>query len=78
MGMGAPHKRDEYWRYTDPSALTAVPTAPAALFTNDEAPMFDGIDRVRVVFVDGMFMTRTQSDDLITGWRQRLKHWRTL
>ena len=61
--QGAPHKRDEYWRYTDPSALTAVPTAPAALFSNDEAPMFDGIDRVRVVFVDGVF-DADQSDDL--------------
>lgn len=61
--QGAPHKRDEYWRYTDPSALTAVPTAPAALFSNDEAPMFDQIDRVRVVFVDGVF-DADQSDDL--------------
>lgn len=61
--QGAPHKRDEYWRYTDPSALTAVPTAPAALFSNDEAPMFDDIDRVRVVFVDGVF-DAAQSDDL--------------
>jgi Fe-S cluster assembly protein SufD len=61
--QGAPHKRDEYWRYTDPSALTAVPTTPAALFSNDEAPMFDEIDRVRVVFVDGVFDAE-QSDDL--------------
>lgn len=61
--QGAPHKRDEYWRYTDPSALVAVPTAPAALFSNDESPMFDDIDRVRIVFVDGVF-DADQSDDL--------------
>ena len=61
--QGAPHKRDEYWRYTDPSALTAVPTAPAALFSNDDAPMFDHVDRVRIVFVDGIF-DPAQSDDL--------------
>jgi Fe-S cluster assembly protein SufD len=61
--QGAPHKRDEYWRYTDPAALTVVPTTPAALFTSEEAPMFDAIDRVRVVFVDGVY-DPDQSDDL--------------
>ncbi|PIB24690.1 Fe-S cluster assembly protein SufD [Amylibacter kogurei] len=61
--MGAPNKRDEYWKYTDPSALTAIPAANAALFENDETPMFDSIDRLRVVFVDGVY-DPAQSDDL--------------
>lgn len=47
--QGAPHKRDEYWRYTDPSELTVVPTKPAALFSNDESPMFDLVDCIRIV-----------------------------
>lgn len=62
--LGAPVKRDEYWRYTDPSSLTS-PTAPhAALFDDsDEAPAFDGIDRLKIVFVDGVF-DPSQSDAL--------------
>ena len=61
--QGAPHKRDEYWRYTDPSELTVVPTKPAALFSNDESPMFDLVDCIRIVFVDGIIDT-DRSDDL--------------
>lgn len=61
--MGLPGKRDEYWRYTDPTTLTAAQATPAALFdAGDETPLFDGIDRVRLVFVDGVF-DPTQSDD---------------
>lgn len=53
--MGLPHRRDEYWRYTDPARLIAD-TADAAVFDpKDEAPVFDGIDRLRLVFVDGVF-----------------------
>ncbi|GLQ34253.1 Fe-S cluster assembly protein SufD [Amylibacter marinus] len=61
--MGAPHKRDEYWKYTDPSALTAIPTADADLFSTDAPIMFDEIDRVKITFVDGVF-DADQSDDL--------------
>ncbi len=61
--MGAPVKRDEYWKYTNPTGLTALPTPKAALFINDETPMFDGVDRVKLVFVDGVF-DAAQSDDL--------------
>jgi Fe-S cluster assembly protein SufD len=62
--MGMPGKRDEYWRYTDPSALTSAQVVPAALFdAGGEAPLFDSIDRVKIVFVDGVF-DAAQSDDL--------------
>ena len=61
--MGAPVKRDEYWKYTNPADLTEVPTPKAALFETDEAPMFDTIDRVNLIFVDGVF-DADQSDDL--------------
>ncbi|NKB29614.1 MAG: Fe-S cluster assembly protein SufD [Rhodobacteraceae bacterium] len=60
---GLPGRRDEYWKYTDPASLT-VPNAPsAALFKTDESPFFDGIDRLRIVFVDGVF-DAAASDDL--------------
>ena len=61
---GAPSKRDEYWKYTNPNKLTIIPTEPAALFSNDETPMFSNIDRVKIVFVDGI-LDLDQSDDLM-------------
>jgi len=62
--MGLPGKRDEYWRYTDPTALTTPDAPRAAVFdASDEAPLFDGIDRLKLVFVDGVF-DPAQSDDL--------------
>ena len=62
--MGLPGKRDEYWRYTDPSSLT-VPSAPkAGLFdTKGEPRPFSAIDRLKIVFVDGVF-DPSQSDAL--------------
>ena len=60
--VGLPGRRDEYWRYTDPSALNTPEAPPAALFDpGDEAPAFDGLDRLRLVFVDGVF-DPSQSD----------------
>ena len=62
--MGMPGKRDEYWRYTDPTSLTTVEALKAAVFDDsDEAPVFDAIDRVKVVFVDGVF-DAAASDEL--------------
>jgi len=62
--FGVPTKRDEYWKYTNPQKLTMIPTEPAALFSNDEPQMFESIDRVKIVFVDGI-LDLSQSDDLI-------------
>ena len=61
--MGLPTRRDEYWKYTDPATLTAPEAPEAALFHNDEGPLFDATDRIRVVFVDGVF-DADASDDL--------------
>ncbi|PLL13261.1 Fe-S cluster assembly protein SufD [Tabrizicola sp. TH137] len=62
--MGLPAKRDEYWRYTDPSSLTVVEAPPATVFAaTDESPVFDAIDRVKIVFRDGVF-DAAASDDL--------------
>ncbi|SHG70244.1 Fe-S cluster assembly protein SufD [Cognatiyoonia sediminum] len=61
--MGLPTRRDEYWKYTDPTSLTSVDAPEAALFHNDEGPLFDAVDRVKIVFVDGVF-DEAASDDL--------------
>jgi Fe-S cluster assembly protein SufD len=66
--MGLPSKRDEYWRYTDPSTLTASQAAKAAVFhAGDEPPVFDGIDRVKLVFVDGVFDPAQSDDPVLAG-----------
>ena len=62
--MGMPVRRDEYWRYTDPTSLTQPQAPHAALFdAGDEVPLFDAIDRLKIVFVDGVF-DADASDDL--------------
>ena len=53
-GMGLPMRRDEYWRWTDPTSLTSLEAPKAALLAADEAPMFDRIERAQIVFVDGI------------------------
>jgi len=66
--MGLPVRRDEYWRYTDPASLNA-PEAPVAhrFDASDEAPPFDGMDRLKVVFVDGVFDPKASDDLTLAG-----------
>ena len=52
---GAPSRRDEYWRFTDPTSLTAIPAARAAVPAEVKRPMFEDVERVRLAFVDGVF-----------------------
>ncbi|MDB4212273.1 SufD family Fe-S cluster assembly protein [Ascidiaceihabitans sp.] len=61
--MGLPSRRDEYWKYTRPDTLTQAVAVPAALFHNDEAALFDDVERLKIVFVDGVF-DADASDDL--------------
>ncbi len=61
--MGLPERRDEYWKFTRPDGLTAAKPEPAAVFHNDETPLFDQMDRLKIVFVDGEFDAEA-SDDL--------------
>jgi len=63
QAAGLPHRRDEYWKYTDPATLVHADVTEAALFDNDEGPLFDDVDRVKIVFVDGVY-DAAQSDDL--------------
>ena len=66
--MGLPTGRDEYWKYTDPSSLTQTGATKAAVFDDsDEAPLFKGIERVKIVFVDGVFDASLSSDLAMDG-----------
>lgn len=53
--QGLPSQRDEYWRYTNPQALVTPNPAKAALFHDDETPLFSDMDCLKIVFVDGLF-----------------------
>jgi Fe-S cluster assembly protein SufD len=82
--MGLAHKRDEYWKYTDPTSLTVSGPVHAPVFDNNEAPQFDAIDRIKIVFVDGVFDADASDDfacegveisrlcDLTDGWASEL------
>ncbi len=62
--MGLPSRRDEYWKYTDPTTLAQPEAPPAALFdVGDDTPVYGEIDRLKIVFVDGVF-DPDASDDL--------------
>ncbi len=62
--MGLPGPRDEYWRFTRPDDLNAPAAPEAAVFDNSgETPLFSSIDRLKIVFRDGVFDAEA-SDDL--------------
>ena len=62
--MGLPGPRDEYWRYTDPKAFNAPVPAPIPIEDKaPDSPLFADLDRLKLVFVDGVF-DEAESDDL--------------
>ncbi len=63
LAMGLPERRDEYWRFTRPDGLNAPQAPPAAVVDFKEAPVFGDVDRLRIVFRDGVFDAEA-SDDL--------------
>ncbi len=63
LSMGAAGRRDEYWRYTNPTELNAENTADVGILELDESPVFDGVEKLLITFVDGVFSPE-QSDDL--------------
>lgn len=63
QAMGLPTARDEYWKFTRPDTLVAPEVPPAGTLENDEGPMFGARDRLKIVFVDGVFDAEA-SDDL--------------
>ncbi len=68
LESGAPVKRDEYWKYTDPTRLTA-PLAP--LEATDTAPEFQSqfgdLDPRRARFVNGRFRPDLSDDLALDG-----------
>jgi len=61
--MGLPTRRDEYWKYTRPDTLVSADAPPADVFHTEETPIFGAFDRLKIVFVDGVFDPEA-SDDL--------------
>jgi Fe-S cluster assembly protein SufD len=54
--LSLPEKRDEYWRYTDPALLVAPGAECAEVFEiTDESAVFSDVERLKLVFVDGVF-----------------------
>lgn len=64
---GLPGRRDEYWRYTRPDTLVQPSAPTAAVFVTEDAPLFDGLDRVKLVFVDGVFDAAASDDPFLAG-----------
>lgn len=63
-GMGLPARRDEYWRFTRPDELTRAEATPAEVLILDEKPVFGDLDRLRLIFVDGVLDTEL-SDPMV-------------
>ena len=64
--MGLPTRRDEYWRWTDPAAFNAPEPAGGAALRVDK-PIFEGRDKVRLVFVDGVFDAAASDNPALAG-----------
>jgi len=67
LEMGLPGRRDEYWKYTRPDPLTQAAVPTAAVFEHDDTPVFEEIDRLRIVFVDGVFDAEASDSLALTG-----------
>ena len=67
QAAGLPGRRDEYWKFTRPDKLTQAVAVPAALFHNDEVPLFSNLDSLKIVFVDGVFNAEASDDLSLSG-----------
>jgi Fe-S cluster assembly protein SufD len=66
--IGLPERRDEYWRFTDPARFLATDAPQAEVFRiTDESGVFEEIERLRIVFVDGVFDPEASDDLAETG-----------
>ncbi|WP_413871055.1 SufB/SufD family protein [Albidovulum sp.] len=63
---GLPGRRDEYWRWTDPAPFNAPDAAPGTAVRVD-TPLFEGRDKVRLVFTDGVFDAAASDDAVLAG-----------
>jgi len=64
---GLPHGRDEYWKFTRPDSLTSAEPKPAAVFTAGDPEIFGDLDRVTLVFTDGVFDAAASDDPSLAG-----------
>ncbi|MDE0589515.1 SufD family Fe-S cluster assembly protein [Halocynthiibacter sp. C4] len=62
--MGLPTRRDEYWRFTRPDALTVAEPAAAGALNLDESP-FDAANPLTLVLRDGVF--DAEASDALEG-----------
>lgn len=65
--LGLPSKRDEYWRYTDPTVLNGATVKPAPKAAPDDDGLFGALDAVKLVFVDGVFDAAASDDMALAG-----------
>ena len=65
--MGLPGARDEYWRFTKPTVLNAA-GANSSAFAEQEAKLpFEDVDRLKIVFKDGVFDAEASDDLALDG-----------
>ena len=63
LAAGLPGRRDEYWKYTNPADFNASEPQTSSVFNPDDTVPFHAVDRLKIVFVDGVY-DAGQSDDL--------------
>lgn len=69
QAAGLPQRRDEYWKYTRPDTLVQPTPEAASLRSVEEAALFDSTDRLRIVFVDGVFDADASDELALEGIR---------
>lgn len=65
--QGAPHRFDEYWKFTNPATLIDPVAPKASVFEESSGRPFSDIDRVMLVFVDGVFNPEQSDDPTLAG-----------
>jgi Fe-S cluster assembly protein SufD len=65
--MGLPGPRDEYWRFTKPGELNAVGAQSTSFADQEPTVPFQDIDRLKIVFRDGVFDAEASDDLLLEG-----------
>ena len=65
--MGLPTRRDEYWKFTRPDDFVAPQAPSAALFDPQERALYSDIDRLKLVFRDGVFDADASDDPVEAG-----------
>jgi Fe-S cluster assembly protein SufD len=65
--MGLPTRRDEYWKFTRPDSLVQIEAPKAALYDHDPASVFDTGERLKIVFVDGVYDSDASDDLTLEG-----------